>query len=413
MEFTIFQAILYVFLYVALFFQIVLLTSFFEGTSKMKAEEIASEPTYFPTVAIAVPVWNEESTLAGTLNSLLALRYPKDKLEIIVIDDGSTDNTLSIARSFESNPQIKVITKQNGGKHTAVNLALSMTHSELFGCLDADSFVDSEALVTIVKYFEQPDTMAVTPAMKVFTPKTLIQKLQSVEYTMGIFLKRVFGNLNSIQVTPGPFSVFRKKVFDDLGPYKKAHNTEDLEIALRMHLHHYKIVNAHKAFVFTKTPSTLRALLKQRLRWTQGSIQNMLDYREMFFKREFGNFGLFILPIIFFFILATLYSTSFIVVNLFKSLVRQIEYIMVAGFNPEHYKWKFDPYFISTEALGFIAVLFIIISLVLFRYGRQISEEKTNPIHFVYFLIMYGCIAPIWVWQSVYNIVMKKTNSWR
>ena len=283
------SSVLYVFLYISLFFEVVILTSFFEGRGKMKEEE-ASEPTVFPSVTIAVPVWNEEETLAGTLESLLDLDYPKDKLHIVVVNDGSRDNTLQIARSFEHYPQIEVIDKENGGKHTAVNLVLEKSTSDLFGCLDADSFVDRDTLKTIVKYFEDPSVMAVTPCLKVLNPETFVQKLQAVEYTMGVFLKRVFVNLNSIQVTPGPFSVFRKRVFDDLGPYRKAHNTEDFEIALRMHLHHYKIVNSHKAFVYTKTPKTVRALLKQRVRWTQGSIQNLLDYREMFFKKEYGNF---------------------------------------------------------------------------------------------------------------------------
>ena len=405
-------SILYVFLYISLFFEVVILTSFFEGRGKMKEEE-DREPAVFPSVTIAVPVWNEEETLAGTLESLLALDYPKDKLHIVVVNDGSKDNTLQIARSFEHFKQIEVIDKENGGKHTAVNLVLENSQSDLFGCLDADSFVDTDTLKTIVKYFEDPTVMAVTPCLKVLNPQTFIQKLQAVEYTMGVFLKRVFGNLNSIQVTPGPFSVFRKRVFDDLGPYRKAHNTEDFEIALRMHLHHYKIVNSHKAFVYTKTPKTIRTLLKQRVRWTQGSIQNLLDYREMFFKKEFGNFGLFILPMIFFFIFLTLYTTSFIVFNLLKSLTLKIEYILVAGWNPKTWDFKFDSFYINTEAIAFLTLFFLIISMTLFRYGRQIAEEETSAKHFVYFLLMYGFIAPLWVWKSVYNTIINKKNTWR
>ncbi len=412
MSADILPAILYVFLYISLFFEVVILTSFFEGRALMKKEE-ETEITYSPSITIAVPVWNEEDTLAGTLESLLSLDYPKDKLHIVVVNDGSRDGTLAIARSFEHYPQIEVIDKENGGKHTAVNLVLAESKSELFGCLDADSFVDQDTLKTIVKYFEDESVMAVTPCLKVLNPETFIQKLQAVEYTMGVFLKRVFGNLNSIQVTPGPFSIFRKSVFDQLGPYRKAHNTEDFEIALRMHLHHLKIVNSHKAFVYTKTPKTVRALLKQRVRWTQGSIQNLLDYREMFFKKEYGNFGLFILPMIFFFIFLTLYTTSFIAFNLVRALSRKIEYIMVTGFHPSNWKPNFDAFYINTEAIAFLTIFFLIISMTLFRYGRQIAEEKTSPKHFIYFLLMYGFIAPLWVWKSVYNTIINKKNTWR
>jgi cellulose synthase/poly-beta-1,6-N-acetylglucosamine synthase-like glycosyltransferase len=198
-----------------------------------------------------------------------------------------------------------------------------------------------------------------------------------------------------------------------LGPYKKAHNTEDFEIALRMHLNHYKIVNSHKAFVYTKSPSTIKTLLKQRVRWTQGSIQNLLDYREMFFKKEFGNFGLFILPMIFFFIFLTLYTTSFIVFNLAKTLTAKIQYFLLVGFHPSDWDFTFDPFYINTEAIAFLTVLFLIVSMTLFRYGRQIAEEKTSPKHFIYFLLMYGFIAPLWVWKSVYNTIINKKNTWR
>jgi cellulose synthase/poly-beta-1,6-N-acetylglucosamine synthase-like glycosyltransferase len=180
-----------------------------------------------------------------------------------------------------------------------------------------------------------------------------------------------------------------------------------------MHLNHYKIVNSHKAFVYTKTPDNIRALLKQRVRWTQGSIQNLLDYREMFFKKEFGNFGLFILPMIFFFIFLTLYTTSFIVFNIFKALTLKIEYLLVAGFHPSSWNFKFDSFYINTEAIAFLTVLFLIVSMTLFRYGRQIAEEETSPMHFVYFLLMYGFIAPLWVWKSVYNTITNRKNTWR
>lgn len=404
--------ILYVLLYIALFFEVVVLTSFFEGRSKMKEEE-DSKPLRFPSVTIAVPVWNEEKTLAGTLESLLALDYPKDKLKIVVVDDGSIDSTLSIARSFENHPQISVFTKTNGGKHTAVNMVLKDCDTELFGCLDADSFVDKDTLINIVKYFDDPETMAVAPCLKVMSPHTLLQKMQAVEYTMGVFLKKVFGNLNSIQVTPGPFSIFRRKVFDDLGPYRKAHNTEDLEIALRMHLNHYKIVNSHKAFVYTKTPETVRALIKQRVRWTQGTIQNLLDYREMFFNREFGNFGLFVLPIIFFFILLTLYSTVYILSNLIREIFIKVSIWNQVGIHPKTWDFTPDAFYISTKAIIFISVLFAVVSMTIFVYGRRISEEKTNPRHFVYFFLMYGLIVPLWIWKSVYNTLINKKNTWR
>ncbi len=388
-----------------------MLISFFDGLGKMKQEE-ESDTERHPSVTVVVPVWNEEKTIAGTLTSLLALEYPQDKLSILVVDDGSRDNTLSIVRSFEQYPQIKVYTKPNGGKHTAVNFALEHTTTDLFGCLDADSFVEKDTLLKIVKYFEDPEVMAVTPALKVKDPKTWVQKIQAVEYTMGVFLKKVFGNLNSIQVTPGPFSIFRKRVFDELGPYKKAHNTEDFEIALRMHRNHYKIVNSHKAFVLTQAPDTLGKLIKQRLRWTQGSLENLLDYKDLFFKREYGNFGLVILPFIVIFVFLSLFTSFYLFFNLFRYIWDKGEYFYYAGF-PKNFHFSFEWFFINTEALFLLSVLFVCIALSIFALGRSISEEKTRPSHLLYFLLMYSLIVPLWMWRSVFNVVAKKKSSWR
>ena len=388
-----------------------MLISFFDGLGKMKQEE-ESDTERHPSVTVVVPVWNEEKTIAGTLTSLLALEYPQDKLSILVVDDGSRDNTLSIVRSFEQYPQIKVYTKPNGGKHTAVNFALEHTTTDLFGCLDADSFVEKDTLLKIVKYFEDPEVMAVTPALKVKDPKTWVQKIQAVEYTMGVFLKKVFGNLNSIQVTPGPFSIFRKRVFDELGPYKKAHNTEDFEIALRMHRNHYKIVNSHKAFVLTQAPDTLGKLIKQRLRWTQGSLENLLDYKDLFFKREYGNFGLVILPFIVIFVFLSLFTSFYLFFNLFRYIWDKGEYFYYAGF-PKNFHFSFEWFFINTEAFFLLSVLFVCIALSIFALGRSISEEKTRPSHLLYFLLMYSLIVPLWMWRSVFNVVAKKKSSWR
>lgn len=410
MDISILNAILYVFIFVSLYFQVFLLLAFYENVREMEEEEHRA-PKKFPSVTIAVPVWNEEDTLAGTLDSLLALDYPKNKLKIFVIDDGSTDGTLAIANKYKDRPQIEIYSQPNGGKHTAVNFALEKCQTELFGCLDADSFVDSQALKRIVCYFEDKETMSVTPCLIVKSPETIVQILQRVEYSLGSFVKRTFGNLESIQVTPGPFSIFRKKVFDDLGPYKKAHNTEDFEIALRMHKHFYKIVNAHTAYVYTSTPPTLRKLLKQRLRWTTGSILNLYDYRELFFNRKQGVFGLFILPMVMIFIFFVLYLSLFAVYNVLHSWYLTIEKWLLVGIN--FHPPTFDWFFVQTSMLTILSIISFAMFTVVLGIGRKISVEKRSLTDVVYYLLMYTIIMPIWMWQSVISIIRKKKPSWR
>src|SRR3989344_3629123 len=174
----------YALLFVALYFEIFLLVSFLEKRAGRKMSGAPSQSVSLPSTCIVVPCFNEEASVGSTLSSLLALHYPADKLEVIVIDDGSSDKTLAIARSFETSPQVRVrvFTKENGGKHTAMNLALANTEAELIGCLDADSIVEADALTRIAQVFADKKVAAVTPGLHVWKPRTFLQHIQNVEY---------------------------------------------------------------------------------------------------------------------------------------------------------------------------------------------------------------------------------------
>jgi biofilm PGA synthesis N-glycosyltransferase PgaC len=284
---TILQMLMYPFLFLSLYFQVLLLVSFFENKKKIEKEETFTLHS-FPTVTVAVPCWNEAKTVGGTLESLLNLAYPKEKVSIIVVDNNSSDNTKEIVESYANKypDRIQYMLETKQGKHHAVNKALEQSSSELFCCLDADSFVMPETLSTLVSYFEyHKDVMAVTPCIHIRNPSTIIQRLQAIEYLLGVFLRKAFGQLDAIQVTPGPFSIFRREVFEKVGPYRKAHNTEDFEITLRLHKAHMKIMNSHKALVYTVGPNTARGFFYQRLRWARGFLENSIDYRDLFLKK--------------------------------------------------------------------------------------------------------------------------------
>src|SRR3990167_5061031 len=291
--------ILYISLFISLFFEVFLLITYLEVREELKIEEtnLGRALKYFPTLTVIVPCFNEEKTAARTIESILNLDYPKDKISIIAVNDGSTDKTLGVLKTFENNSQITVLSKENGGKTTALNLALENVNTDLVGCLDADSFVLPDTFKKIVPFFEDEAIMAVPPSIRVHEPQNILQHIQRVEYSWSIFLRRILSSLEAIYVTPGPFSIFRTRVFRELGGYRVAHNTEDLEIALRMQKNRYKIVNSHGAHVYTKTPSTFPALYKQRVRWVYSFINNAFDYREMFFNKKYGHVGIFILPI--------------------------------------------------------------------------------------------------------------------
>ena len=406
--------ILYCSLFITLFFEVFLLITYFEVKEELGWEDkyVGKNIKWFPTVTIIVPCFNEELTVESTISSLLNLDYPREKLSIIVVDDGSTDGTRSRLMQFKDRSQINLLWKKNGGKHTALNLALELVKSDLVGCLDADSFVNTNALKKIVPFFDNADIMAVTPSIKVYNPTTILQYVQKIEYSWGIFLRRMLSSLGALYVTPGPFSIFRTKVFQELGGYRHAHHTEDLEMALRLQKNHYKIVNSHGAHVYTTTPFKFPALFKQRVRWTYGFLNNVIDYKELFFNRKYGHIGLFILPIATSSIFSTLYLAARILWNNLSSVFDTLTKFQIIGFS-----WKsptFDWFFINTGVVPFLTLSAIILTFVILYLAIKLTDGKfTITRGIFYYLIIHVFIVPLWLAKAVFSTVFKRQISWK
>ena len=408
--------ILYCSLFVSLFFEVFLLITYLEVKGEIEREDklVSRKTGYFPTVTIVVPCFNEEKTVVSTVESLLALDYPKDRLSLILVNDGSKDGTLVALRQFASHPRIMVLDKENGGKHTAVNLALENVKSELVGCLDADSFVAAEALKKIVPYFDDEKVMAVTPSIKVHEPKNILQYIQKTEYSWSIFLRRMLSSMGALYVTPGPFSIFRTRVFAELGGYRHAHMTEDMEMAMRMQKNHYKIVNAHGAHVYTVTPGTLKGLVKQRARWTYGFLNNTFDYRGLLLNKSYGHFGMFIMPIA----IISIFSSLFMVLNvLWGFITRGVQMFtryQAVGFNWRFSVPSFDWYFINTGVLSIIVALAVALTLFILYLSLKLSDGKFK-FHrgILYYLFLYTFMVPLWLVKALFDTAFRRKVSWR
>jgi cellulose synthase/poly-beta-1,6-N-acetylglucosamine synthase-like glycosyltransferase len=404
--------ITYVFLFCSLYFEVFLLITYIEKRKTIKTEYLEMKEKNWPSVDVVVPCFNESKTIIATINSLLDLNYPKDKLKIMVVDDGSTDDSLKTLELFKENIQVEIHHKENGGKYTALNFAIENSHAELFGCLDADSFVDKDALKNMLPYFENEKIMAVVPSIKVYEPGNILQKIQKIEYGWGIFVRKVLTYLNALHVTPGPLTVFRKKIFDNIGKYKHAHQTEDLEMALRMQKHNYKIANSHRSIVYTVTPKTIKTLYKQRRRWSYGFLKNAIDYKFMFFKKEYGNLGFFILPLAVISIFSAIYLATNFVISNGSIILEQIEKIKMVGISFN--KISFDWFYLNTSLTSVIAWFTILGTLTLVLLSIKLSEGKLKiKTELFYFLFIYPIIAPFWLFSAVFNTIFSKTITWR
>ncbi|MFH1221784.1 MAG: glycosyltransferase [Candidatus Micrarchaeota archaeon] len=349
---------------------------------KKQYDEEPEITNWTPAVSILIPAYNEGPYIDKCLETLLSMDYPKDKLEIIVIDDGSTDNTAAAAKKY-ANSGVNVFTKQNAGKGAALNYGLKKAAGEFIVTMDADSYVMPTTLKQLVAFFkDDPDTMAVTPAVKIAPSKKTIVELQRIEYLMILFSRKLLSFLDSVPVTPGPFSLFRRKVFDEVGGFDENNLVEDQEIALRIQKHHFRIRSSVTAEVYTIPPDNLNELITQRVRWQRGGIRNYWKYKHMI-SPEYGDFGMFFIPLNFI-TLASFFVVLFLMVNAIFSVPYYTRYIFIESIG------------LSIDELS-VPIFFTVVSVVLWL-GLVLSSFKDEKVrlrdivlyYFFYWYLMLG-----------------------
>jgi len=391
-------------LFTAIFFLITLLEN--------KNEKKYRLPKELPKVSIIIPAYNEEETISKTIESLLNLNYPKKKLEIIVVNDGSKDKTLEVAKRYEEKG-VRVYSKKNGGKGKALNFGLKKASGTLVGCLDADSFVEKTSLKKIIPYFSNKNVMAVTPALKVSKPENFFQKIQMMEYLIGVFLRKIFSFLNSIHVTPGPFTIYRKEFFDTYGGYSENNLTEDIEVALRIQKNNYVIENSTEANVYTNAPNTFKGLYRQRIRWYTGFLENVYDYRELF-SRSYGNLGLFILPIAFISILLIMVSMIYFSYKFVYNSVQNYLNLQAIDFDFFRlFNFNLNNFYINLSAVIILSIVTFIIGLIILLMAKKMANEKTRlSISYALYLFFYWFLFGFWWFMAIFYKLIRKKVSW-
>lgn len=251
-----------------------------------------------PKITIAIPAYNEARTIEKTISSVFAIHYPKEKLEVVVVNDGSTDGTAEKLSFLKSRyPLIVINKKRNEGKVSAFNSALAVASGEYFATLDADCCVSPNILEEQLPLFKGR-TAAVIPSVLVDAPKNLYEHLQYVEYVLTNIFRSLMSSLGTLFLTPGIFSLFRADVLRSIGGFSEDSGfTEDLEIALRLHKAGYVISMASDAVTFTKTPDSFWSLWLQRVRWYRGFLFNHKKYRSLVLDKKYGLLGVFQLPV--------------------------------------------------------------------------------------------------------------------
>jgi len=380
MQITIEETLFFITAAISLYFTTFWMLAFLDK-KKFEIDDRQTKTTKLPIITVAIPAYNEEDTIKETINSVLNLDYPKDKLQIIVINDGSKDKTKQEAeKTIKQNKEYNIIlvNQENKGKGAALNKALSITEGEYFASMDADSYVDSDALKKMLKHFNKK-TAAVLPLLKVKDPKTFVEKVQSYEYVVNAFFKKAMSTLNCVHVTPGPFSLYKTKVLTEIGGYAEKNLTEDLELALKIQKHHYKITQLLDATVGTYAPKTIKSLYRQRNRWYKGAVVNAIKHKTMMFNPKYGDFGMMQMPII---ILSGVVSIVMVGALLFDIIKGTIKYII--DFSRVNFDFltflKHISFNFSIWDLSYIKVLMMIImiaiSIMMLVISHKLAKEK-------------------------------------
>lgn len=260
-----------------------------------------SAPTLRQPVSVVIAAYNEAKVIASTLRSILASDYP-GRLEIIVIDDGSTDNTLAIIQELAAQePRVRAFTQPNRGKAYALQRALEMARHELIVMLDADTQFQRETIRFLVAPLAQPAVGAVCGHIRVGNLSSWIARFQSLEYICGFNLdRRAYDYWNAITVVPGATSAFKKSAIAKAGGIVADTLAEDTDLTFHLHRAGYQIRYTPQAVAYTEAPDTIRILVRQRVRWAFGTLQCLWKHRDLVGSFKHPGLGWFSLPSVWF-----------------------------------------------------------------------------------------------------------------
>lgn len=253
-----------------------------------------------PLVSIIVPAYNEEVNAVSSLNNLLKQDYPN--FNIIFIDDGSKDETYQrVCDALSQNDKVKILTKPNGGKASALNYGIMQTNAEYVVCIDADTKLYPNAVSLMMLHFldENGDKSlgAVAGNVKVGNQRNLLTKWQSIEYiTSQNFDRMAYANINAITVVPGAIGAFKKAAIDDAGGLTTDTLAEDCDLTVRILRAGYTVGNENRAIAMTEAPEKTKQFIKQRTRWSFGVMQTFWKHRDTLFNKNYKGLGLWAMP---------------------------------------------------------------------------------------------------------------------
>lgn len=348
---------------------------------------------YRPLVSIIIPAWNEEIGVLKTIKSVMASSYRH--LEIIVVDDGSTDSTrrrvLRYKQRYDRDGNVlKLISQDNSGKATALNTGISAATGELIITIDADSYLTSDSIAELVKAMANKDYAVAIGEIVVGNTKSLIGQIQHYEYLVCFHLKRTQHIFNSAYIFPGALTAFRASVLKDTGEFDSYSSTEDLDISMRIKANGYHVAYVDTAICITEGATTFRGLLSQRIRWRHGFIACTFKRREFVWSTHKGKYLSFVdFPLAIIGVLELLFYPLIILL-----LLQQLIFYLV----------------LPVLILSYLFLVFILLLLSGLRNEAKIPPGKAFLMPMA--LSAIAILEYVALIVSLYRIALRKKTTW-
>jgi len=366
------------------------------------------------SLSIVIPCYNEEKNIGETIEAVLNSDY-KGLKKIIVVDDCSTDNSYEVIKKYAKKYKkvMALRTPKNTGKASgSKNYGAKFADTVLIGFVDADSYPQKDAIRKMMGFFDDKNIVSVTSSIFVKKRKRFIEKLQSIEYRIIAFTRKLLGFVGAIYVTPGPLAIYRKKVFDDIGRFDENNLTEDIEITWRFLSKGYKIEMSVPSKAYTVAPNRFKTWYLQRVRWNIGGIQTINKYRRTFARK--GILGSFVLP---FFILSWVLGILGIGILIYRGFRRITIHYLITKYSigAQTAVLTLREINLTPSVLLFFGVSILLLSLLFtilaLSYSKEKEFKKVGIFNILIYSFIYLLAYPIILITSIFKY-MKKERAW-
>ncbi|GAK72419.1 hypothetical protein RRU01S_25_01090 [Agrobacterium rubi TR3 = NBRC 13261] len=356
------------------------------------------------SISVLVPCYNEEKVISATIRRLLDSRDVS--FEIIVVDDGSTDDTARcVERDFSGDQRVRLFSKPNGGKASALNFAMTVARSDLLVALDADTHFEPTTAAALVKHFDNPAIGAVAGNAKVGNPHNLLTRWQSVEYVTSQNMERIaFSRLGAMMVVPGAAGAWRRQAVIEAGGFSEETMAEDQDLTIAIQRLGWHVAYEPAAIAWTEAPETLADFIRQRLRWSFGTLQCLLKHRGLYRSRYARGLAWIAVP----------QAWLFQVAASITAPLTDVAVLIVLSVSIANWITDGSGYIFSYQLVFFCLALQLLIEIIYgkFAYGLDDRESRLPLVTYLSQRFAYRQVLYYAMLKALYRYVVGQKVHW-